>query len=52
VSYLEDIIPTKDEEIRRRDVIISQLSQRIPKLEARAAQELSEKRQSVAIEAT
>ena len=33
VSYLEEIISTRDEEIRRRDVIISQLTQRIPEIE-------------------
>lgn len=33
VSYLEGIISTRDEEIRRRDVIISQLTQRIPEIE-------------------
>jgi len=33
VSYLERIISTRDEEIRRRDVIISQLTQRIPEIE-------------------
>jgi len=34
VSYLEGIISTRDEEIRRRDVIISQLTERIPAIEA------------------
>src|SRR5215210_6511975 len=34
VSYLEGIISTRDEEIRRRDVIISQLTQRIPEIES------------------
>jgi hypothetical protein len=33
VSYLEGIISTRGEEIRRRDVIISQLTQRIPEIE-------------------
>jgi len=36
VSYLEGIIDTRDEEIRRRDVIISQLTQRIPEIEPRS----------------
>jgi hypothetical protein len=35
-SYLEGIISTRDEEIRRRDVIISQLTQRIPEIEPSA----------------
>ena len=30
VRYLEGIVATRDEEIRRRDVIISQLTERIP----------------------
>jgi hypothetical protein len=34
VRYLEGIITTRDEEIRRRDVIISQLTDRIPAIEA------------------
>ena len=41
VGYLRDVIATRDEEIRRRDVIISQLTQanaalaaRVPELEA------------------
>lgn len=34
VSYLEGVISTRDEEIRRRDVIISHLTQRIPAIEA------------------
>jgi hypothetical protein len=34
VTYLEGIISTRDEEIRRRDVIISQLTQRIPEIES------------------
>jgi hypothetical protein len=33
VSYLEGIISTRDEEIRRRDVIISQITQRIPEID-------------------
>ena len=38
VSYLEGIISTRDEEIRRRDVIISQLTQRIPEIEPAASE--------------
>ena len=34
LRYLEGIIATRDEEIRRRDVIISQLTERIPELPA------------------
>jgi hypothetical protein len=34
VAYLREIVATRDEEIRRRDVIISQLTQRIPEIEA------------------
>jgi hypothetical protein len=34
VRYLESIITTRDDEIRRRDVIISQLTERIPAIEA------------------
>src|SRR5215212_129100 len=37
VRYLEGIITTRDEEIRRRDVIISQLTDRIPAIEAPAS---------------
>jgi hypothetical protein len=33
VAYLREIVATRDEEIRRRDVIISQLTQRIPEIE-------------------
>ncbi len=36
VGYLREIINTRDEEIRRRDVIISQLTSRIPEIEAPA----------------
>jgi hypothetical protein len=36
VAYLREIVATRDEEIRRRDVIISQLTQRIPEIEAPA----------------
>jgi hypothetical protein len=39
VRYLEGIITTRDEEIRRRDVIISQLTDRIPAIEAPASPE-------------
>ena len=46
VGYLRDVIATRDEEIRRRDVIISQLTQanaalaqRIPEIEAPASPE-------------
>jgi hypothetical protein len=38
VAYLREIVATRDEEIRRRDVIISQLTQRIPEIEAPAPQ--------------
>jgi hypothetical protein len=34
VAYLREILATREEEIRRRDVIISQLTQRIPEIEA------------------
>jgi hypothetical protein len=34
VAYLREMIATRDEEIRRRDVIISQLTSRIPEIEA------------------
>jgi hypothetical protein len=34
VAYLREIVATRDEEIRRRDVIISQLTDRIPAIEA------------------
>jgi len=34
VAYLREIVATRDEEIRRRDVIISQLTSRIPEIEA------------------
>jgi hypothetical protein len=34
VRYLEGIVSTRDDEIRRRDVIISQLTDRIPAIEA------------------
>jgi len=34
VAYLREIVATRDEEIRRRDVIISQLTNRIPEIEA------------------
>jgi hypothetical protein len=34
VAYLREIVATRDEEIRRRDVIITQLTQRIPEIEA------------------
>jgi hypothetical protein len=33
-ELLRDVISTRDEEIRRRDVIISQLTERIPAIEA------------------
>lgn len=33
VAYLREMITTRDEEIRRRDVIISQLTSRIPEIE-------------------
>ena len=33
VAYLREMIATRDEEIRRRDVIISQLTSRIPEIE-------------------
>jgi hypothetical protein len=33
VAYLREIVATRDEEIRRRDVIISQLTSRIPEIE-------------------
>ena len=33
MRYLEGVINTRDEELRRRGVIISQLTQRIPELE-------------------
>jgi hypothetical protein len=39
-ELLREVIATRDEEIRRRDVIISQLTERIPAIEA--AQEPSE----------
>jgi hypothetical protein len=34
VAYLREMLTTRDEEIRRRDVIISQLTDRIPAIEA------------------
>ena len=46
VRYLEGIISTRAEEIRKRDVIISQLTQRIPELESGVAQEPVGERQS------
>jgi hypothetical protein len=39
VAYLREIVATRDEEIRRRDVIISQLTARIPEIEAPRDQE-------------
>jgi hypothetical protein len=42
VRYLEGIITTRGEEIRRRDVIISQLTDRIPAIEAQASPESPE----------
>jgi hypothetical protein len=33
-ELLREVITTRDEEIRRRDVIISQLTERIPAIEA------------------
>jgi hypothetical protein len=46
VVYLREIVATRDEEIQRRDVIISQLTQRIPELPAAAAGPPSEPRGS------
>jgi hypothetical protein len=34
VAYRRDVVATRDEEIRRRDVIILQLTSRIPEIEA------------------
>jgi excisionase family DNA binding protein len=42
VEQLSSIVETRDEEIRRRDVIISQLTSRIPELEPAPSQEPSE----------
>jgi hypothetical protein len=39
VRYLREVVSTRDEEIRRRDVIISQLTQRIPELPPAAQEE-------------
>jgi hypothetical protein len=34
VAYRRDVVATRDEEIKRRDVIILQLTSRIPEIEA------------------
>ena len=52
VSYLEGIIDTRDEEIRRRDVIISQLTQRIPEIEPPSEPSDRNQRASTANEGT
>lgn len=42
VSYLREVIATRDEELRRKDTIIMQMAQRIPELEPPQPHEASE----------